>query len=46
MQLNEDEFWRLMTACPEVRKGNPRNMAKRLLKMQNSALQQEKMGLT
>ena len=44
MQLNEEEFWSLMTTCPEVRKAILGNMANRLLKLQNATLQQEKMA--
>jgi signal transduction histidine kinase len=44
LRLNEDEFWNLMTTCPEVRKAILGNMAKRLQKLQNSTLHQEKMA--
>jgi signal transduction histidine kinase len=44
LQLKEDEFWSLMTTCPEVRKAILGNMAKRLLKLQAATLQQEKMA--
>ena len=44
LRLNEDEFWNLMTTCPEVRKAILGNMAKRLQKLQSSTLRQEKMA--
>jgi signal transduction histidine kinase len=44
LQLNEDEFWHLMTACPEVRKAILKNMAVRMQKIQVMAVQNEKMA--
>lgn len=44
LQLDEEQFWRLMTACPEVRKAILGNMAMRLSKMQATTFQQEKMA--
>jgi CRP-like cAMP-binding protein len=44
LQLSEDEFWKLMTSCPEVRKAILGNMAIRLQKMQGMMVQQEKRG--
>ncbi len=44
MQLTEDEFWNLMTTCPEVRKAILGNMAVRLQKLQGTTLRQEKMA--
>jgi len=44
MQLNEDEFWMLMTTCPEVRRAILGNRAARLQKLQSVTLQQEKMA--
>ncbi len=44
LRLNEDEFWELMTSCPEVRKAILGNMAARLQKMQSMSTQQEKMA--
>lgn len=44
LRLDENGFWRLMTACPEVRQAILRNMAMRLQKMQHYAVQQEKMA--
>ena len=43
LQLDEEQFWQLMTACPEVRKAILGNMAMRLAKMQAPTFQQEKM---
>jgi signal transduction histidine kinase len=42
--LEEDQFWRLMTECSEVRKVILGNMAQRLAKMQSNTFQQEKMA--
>jgi signal transduction histidine kinase len=42
--LDEQQFWNLMTTCPEVRKAILGNMAKRLAKMQSMNSQQEKMA--
>ena len=44
LRLNVEEFWHLMTECPEVRKFILGNMATRLQKMQGSTVQQEKMA--
>ncbi len=44
MRFTEDQFWNLMTTCPEVRKAILGNMAFRLEKLQNLTLQQEKMA--
>ena len=43
LQLNEDQFWALMTQCTGVRKAILGNMALRLAKTQNATFQQEKM---
>jgi len=43
-QLNEEQFWDLMTSCPEVRKAILGNMAKRFQKLQSVTVQQEKMA--
>lgn len=42
--LDEQQFWKLMTECPEVRKAILTDMAQRLAKMQNMNSQQEKMA--
>lgn len=44
LELDEDQFWTLMTQCPQVRKAILGNMALRLAKMQNATSQQEKMA--
>ncbi len=44
LELDEEQFWRLMTSCPEVRKAVLGNMAARLAKMQATSFQQEKMA--
>ena len=44
MQFTEDEFWNLMTTCPEVRKAILGNMAERLQNLQSITVQQEKMA--
>jgi signal transduction histidine kinase len=44
LRLDEQSFWALMTACPEVRQAILGNMAARLQKMQNLAVHQEKMA--
>lgn len=44
LRLNEDAFWTLMTACPDVRRAILGNMAMRLQKMQSIAVHQEKMA--
>ena len=42
--LDEEQFWHLMTECPEVRKAILDNMAMRLAKMNSTTFQQEKMA--
>ncbi len=44
LQLDEEQFWGLMTSCPEVRKAILGNMASRFQKMQSVTVQQEKMA--
>src|SRR5580698_9371149 len=44
LQLDEEQFWLLMTRCPEVRKAILGNMAMRLAKMQATTFQQEMMA--
>ncbi len=44
LELDEEQFWALMTSCPEVRKAILGNMAYRLQKAQNMTLHQEKMA--
>jgi signal transduction histidine kinase len=44
LQLNEEQFWALMTSCPQVRKAILSNMADRFQKMQSVTVQQEKMA--
>jgi len=44
LQLDEEQFWQLMTECPEVRRAILGNMAMRLAKMQSTTFQQEKMA--
>jgi signal transduction histidine kinase len=44
LQLDEDQFWALMTSCPQVRKAILSNMADRFQKMQSVTVQQEKMA--
>ena len=44
VRLNEEEFWQLMTSCPEVRKAILGNMAARFQYYQGLVLQQEKMA--
>ena len=44
LELDEEQFWTLMTGCPDVRRKILGNMAARLQKMQNSTFQQEKMA--
>lgn len=44
LELDEEHFWTLMTACPEVRKAILGNMAMRLSKIQSTTFQQEKMA--
>src|SRR5882757_684248 len=43
LQLDEEQFWSLMTSCTNVRKAILANMAERFQKMQSMTLQQEKM---
>jgi signal transduction histidine kinase len=43
LQLDEEQFWSLMTSCPQVRKAILANMSHRFQKMQSMTLQQEKM---
>jgi signal transduction histidine kinase len=44
LRFTVEEFWQLMTACPQVRKAILGNMAMRLQRMQTTLLQQEKMA--
>ena len=44
LQLDEEQFWSLMTSCPEVRKAILGNMAHRFQKLQSMTVQQEKMA--
>ncbi len=44
LQLDEDQFWKLMNSCPTVRKAILSNMAHRFLKLQSVTVQQEKMA--
>ena len=44
LQLDEQQFWDLMTACPGVRKAVLGNMAYRFQKFQTTMVQQEKMA--
>jgi signal transduction histidine kinase len=44
LQLDEEQFWSLMTSCPQVRKAILANMAQRFLKLQSVTVQQEKMA--
>jgi signal transduction histidine kinase len=44
VRLHEEEFWHLMTTCPEVRKAILSNMATRFLRIQSLTVQQEKMA--
>ena len=44
LRLDEQQFWSLMTACPEVRKAILGYMAFRLQKFQSMVVQQEKMA--
>jgi signal transduction histidine kinase len=43
LQFDEEQFWSLMTSCPQVRKAILANMSERFQKMQNMTMQQEKM---
>ena len=45
LQLDEEQFWLLMTSCPGVRQAILGNMAMRLAKMQAATFQQEKMEI-
>ena len=44
LQFDEQQFWNLMTSCPEVRKAILGNMAHRFQKFQSVIVQQEKMA--
>jgi signal transduction histidine kinase len=44
LQLDEDQFWNLMTSCPDVRRAILGNMAYRFQKLQSVTMQQEKMA--
>ncbi|MCU1223697.1 MAG: histidine kinase [Edaphobacter sp.] len=44
VQFDEEQFWNLMTTCPDVRKAILGNMALRFQKLQSVTLQQEKMA--
>jgi signal transduction histidine kinase len=44
LKFTEEQFWSLMTTCPEVRKAILGNMALRMQKMQAMIVQQEKMA--
>jgi signal transduction histidine kinase len=44
LQLDEEQFWNLMTTCPQVRKSILGNMAYRFQKLQSATVQQEKMA--
>ena len=44
LRLDEQQFWNIMTACPEVRKAILGNMAYRFQKFQSALVQQEKMA--
>jgi len=44
LRLDEEQFWDLMTSCPQVRKAILGNMAMRFQKYQSITLQQEKMA--
>ena len=44
VQLDEEQFWSLMTTCPTVRKAILGNMASRFQKLQSVTVQQEKMA--
>jgi signal transduction histidine kinase len=43
LQFDEEQFWGLMTSCPQVRKAILANMSQRFQRMQSMTLQQEKM---
>jgi signal transduction histidine kinase len=44
LEFNEQQFWNIMTSCPDVRKAILGNMAYRFQKFQSVAVQQEKMA--
>jgi signal transduction histidine kinase len=44
LRFDEQQFWNIMTACPEVRKAILGNMAYRFQKFQSVIVQQEKMA--
>jgi len=44
LQFDEQQFWNIMTSCPEVRKAILGNMAHRFQKVQSIMVQQEKMA--
>jgi signal transduction histidine kinase len=44
LQFDEEQFWGLMTTCPQVRKAILGNMAYRFQKLQSATVQQEKMA--
>jgi signal transduction histidine kinase len=44
LQFDEEQFWSLMTSCPNVRKAILGNMSQRFQKMQSMNIQQEKMA--
>jgi signal transduction histidine kinase len=44
LQFDEEQFWSLMTTCPDVRKAILGNMANRFQKLQSITVQQEKMA--
>jgi signal transduction histidine kinase len=44
LRFDEQQFWNIMTACPEVRKAILGNMAYRFQKFQSALVQQEKMA--
>jgi signal transduction histidine kinase len=44
LQLDEEQFWNLMTTCPLVRRAILGNMAHRFQKLQSITVQQEKMA--
>jgi signal transduction histidine kinase len=44
LQLDEEQFWNLMTTCPQVRRAILGNMAHRFQKLQSITVQQEKMA--
>jgi len=44
LEFDEQQFWNIMTACPNVRKAILGNMAYRFQKFQSAVVQQEKMA--